>query len=125
VLAGIYLVNTVTATLPITYHWTAANVAGQTKRSLSAALISGCFSIGNIIGPQTFQAKQAPQYAAAKITVLETLAGGAFMACVLALYYFLINRHRDRVTGLPTNATMEEKWANLTDKENVSFRYVY
>ena len=57
VLAGIWLVNTVTGTLIIIYHWTAANVAGQTKRCISIALVSASFSVGAIIGPQTFREK--------------------------------------------------------------------
>lgn len=128
ILAGIYLVNTVTATLPIIYHWTAANVAGQTKRCLSTALISGAFSIGAIIGPQTFQDRDAPEYLPAKIAVLATMAGGAFVAACLFLYYLMVNRHRDRISGGHSSgdtATLEEKWANLTDKENSAFRYVY
>lgn len=55
-LAGIYLVNFITATLIVIYQWTGANVAGQTKRVVSVVLISGSFSVGNIIGPQTFRA---------------------------------------------------------------------
>ena len=54
-LAGIYLVNSIVATLVIIYQWTVANCAGHTKRTVSAAIIAGSFSIGNIIGPQTFQ----------------------------------------------------------------------
>jgi len=49
-LAGIYLVNFIVPTLIIIYHWTAANVAGHTKRTISVALIAGSFSVGNIIG---------------------------------------------------------------------------
>lgn len=56
-LAGVYLVNSIVATLIILYQWTASNVAGHTKRVFSVALIAGAFSVGNIIGPQTFQAK--------------------------------------------------------------------
>ena len=128
ILAGIYLVNTVTATLPIIYQWTAANVAGQTKRPLSMAFVSGAFSIGNIIGPQTFQARDAPEYLPAKIAVLAKLAGGAFVACVLFVYDCLVNRHRTRIAGRSDDvdsATVEEKWANLTDKQNAAFRYMY
>lgn len=55
-LAGVYLVNSVVATLIILYQWTASNVAGHTKRVFSVALIAGAFSVGNIIGPQTFRA---------------------------------------------------------------------
>ena len=129
-LAGIYLVNAITATLIIIYQWTASNVAGQTKRVIAVALISGSFSVGNIIGPQTFQAKDAPGYRPAKITVLATQAAGAFIAAVLFVYYVWANKRKDA-----TQATVEflevesqsEKhlWEDQTDKENKTFRYVY
>jgi MFS family permease len=127
-LAGIYLVNFVVATLVVIYHWTAANVAGHTKRVVSMALISGSFSVGNIIGPQTFQAKDAPQYVPAKITVLATQGAGALVTCVLFLYYTWANKRKDRVAPRPeveSSAQNNEQWENLTDKENKFFRYVY
>lgn len=68
-LAGIYLVNAIVATLIITFQWTASNCAGHTKRAVTTALVSGAFSVGNIIGPQTFRAKDAPEYHNAKIIV--------------------------------------------------------
>lgn len=130
-LAGIYLVNSIVATLVIIYQWTVANCAGQTKRVIASALIAGSFSVGNIIGPQTFQARDAPQYIPAKITVLATQAGGAFMAVVLFGYYWMANRRKDQkyrsVTGETVIAeTMEaDRWANKTDMQNATFRYVY
>ncbi|GAB7347681.1 hypothetical protein MBLNU459_g5248t1 [Dothideomycetes sp. NU459] len=127
VLAGIYLVNAIVATLPIVYAWTAANVAGHTKRVFAMALISASFSAGNIIGPQTFQAKDAPQYYPAKITVLATQAAGAVLAVVLYGYYRFINARRDRMFGVmsDTDELSKEKWTNLTDRKSAQFRYVY
>ncbi|MCJ1469832.1 hypothetical protein MMC07_008474 [Pseudocyphellaria aurata] len=129
-LAGIYLVNAITATLGVIYQWTSSNVAGQTKRVASMALISGSFGVGNIVGPQTFQAKDAPQYLPAKITVLATQASGALVAAVLFLYYLWANKRRDSAMSSLEVAELESDsdpsiWENLTDKENKLFRYVY
>ena len=129
-LAGIYLVNTITATLIIIYQWTASNVAGQTKRVIAVALISGCFSVGNIIGPQTFQARDAPQFIPAKITVLATQAAGALVAFVLFLYYVWANK-RKAAAAPPIEAvamdgyTEQHLWEDQTDRENKTFHYVY
>ena len=123
-LAGIYLVNSITAVLPVIYQWTAANVAGQTKRVVSVALIAGSFSVGNIIGPQTFQAKDAPQYIPAKITVLATQAAAGVIAFVLFLYYVWANR-RKGLTLVVEEQSQQELWDGRTDKEDKSFRYVY
>ncbi|KAL9080602.1 MAG: hypothetical protein Q9157_000657 [Trypethelium eluteriae] len=127
-LAGVYLVNAVIASSPIVYQWAASNVAGQTKRTTSFALLSIGFGIGSIIGPQTFQAKDAPQYIPAKITVLATQAATALMSVVLFSYYLLVNWHRNRSGRTPQSVddmSDAEKWRNLTDKENPDFRYVF
>ena len=87
VLAGVWLVNSTVATMPIIYQWVAANNAGHTKRPLAMALIAGSFGVGNVIGPQTFQARDAPQYIPAKITVLATLCAGAACASIIFAYY--------------------------------------
>ncbi|KAJ4357953.1 uncharacterized protein N0V89_002530 [Didymosphaeria variabile] len=125
-LAGIYLMNAIVAPLAIFYSWTAANIAGATKRAFSAAIVSGSFSIGNIIGPQTFQARDAPQYRPAKLAIMGTLAGCASVTCTLSAYYTFVNRKRNVV-----DQTLEEQymqrdvWQRLTDRENPRFTYVY
>ena len=126
-LAGVYMVNSIVATLIIIYQWTVANCAGQTKRVVASALIAGSFSIGNIIGPQTFQARDAPEYTPAKIAVLATQAGGALVSGLLFLYYLYANKKKDRKYGPQGGATGAEadRWVNRTDMENENFRYVY
>ncbi|KAK2738250.1 hypothetical protein FQN57_007113 [Myotisia sp. PD_48] len=138
-LAGIYLVNAIVPTLIILYQWLSSNVAGSTKRAVSAALLTASFSVGNIIGPQTFQAKDAPQFIPAKIAVLATQAAGAVVTVVLFLYYVWANRRKDKVRAeqnltiisekedapSDSSSTEENGWDNLTDKENLRFRYVY
>jgi H+/gluconate symporter-like permease len=126
-LAGIYLVNAITATLIIIYQWTASNVAGHTKRVIAVSLISGSFSVGNIVGPQTFQAKDAPQYIPAKITVLATQAAGALVAVVLFLYYKWANKGKNATPAEIESSEQraEHLWDDQTDKENDTFRYVY
>lgn len=129
-LVGIYLVNAITGTLIVIYQWTMANVGGHTKRSISAALIAGSFSIGNIIGPQTFQARDAPGYRPAKIAVMATQAGAAVVAIILFQYYVWANKQKDKrqaVEGGLASSVGDEKilWENLTDKANPNFRYVY
>lgn len=129
-LAGIYLVNTITATLIVIYQWTGANVAGQTKRVISVALISGSFSVGNIIGPQTFQAKDAPDYIPAKITVLATQAAAALISFLLFLYYVWANKRKDTPLASAESQRVggrseAQLWEDQTDKQNPTFRYVY
>ena len=126
-LAGVYLINAITATLAILYQWTASNVAGHTKRVISMSLVAASFSIGSIIGPQTFQAKEAPNYTSAKITVLATQSAGALLACVLFLYYVWANKRKNAepVEDTLDGHKMEYLYGDQTDKQNKTFRYVY
>lgn len=128
-LAGIYLTNAVVAPLPVLYAWTAANFSGATKRAFAAAVVSGSFSIGNIIGPQTFQARDAPGYRPAKLAVMGTQAGCAVVTITLFLYYRWENQRRDNRRGAvkeDESAFMtQEVWATMTDRENQRFRYCY
>ena len=127
-LAGVYLENATVASMPIAYQWTAANVAGHTKRCVSVALLTAGFGVANIIGPQTFRSKDAPQYIPAKITVLATQAAAVLVAIILFGYYRWANwrrDHRGRMHPSLNRLSDAEKWRNLTDKENPDFRYVY
>jgi hypothetical protein len=48
---------------------------------------------------------------------------------VLAMYYYVTNKRRDRTCekaeGQGKGMEMREDWENLTDGENERFRYVY
>ncbi|KAH6605879.1 hypothetical protein Trco_005032 [Trichoderma cornu-damae] len=126
VLAGIYLVNAVVAPLTLFYAWTVANVGGATKRAFAAAIVSGSFSLGNIIGPQTFQARDAPDFRPAKLAVMGTQAGCAATTFALFLYYVWSNKRRsDRSKENEEQFMSPETWATLTDKKNKMFRYSY
>ncbi|KAL6696483.1 major facilitator superfamily domain-containing protein [Trichoderma pleuroticola] len=126
VLAGIYLVNAVVAPLPLFYALTVANVGGATKRAFAAAIVSGSFSLGNIIGPQTFQARDAPDFRPAKLAVMGTQAGCAATTFALFLYYVWCNKKRgDRSKENEEQFMSPEVWATMTDKENKMFRYSY
>jgi hypothetical protein len=146
-LAGIYHTNAVVAPLAIFYNvstpfpapqnpnhsvpntnpsqWTVANIGGGTKRAFAAAVISGSFSIGNIIGPQTFQARDAPEYRPAKLAVMGTQAACAFTTFLLFVYYTWQNKKRTSEGEREDAFMAPETWANMTDKENKKFRYAY
>jgi hypothetical protein len=155
-----------TVTLFLVFCLTTANVAGQTKRyshclasliailmrspSVAAnALISAAFSVGNIIGPQLFKPKDAPQYKPAKIIAFVTALVTATIAAALRVYYGWQNGLKDaaekkeRETGELKDVTNIE-WLNcaciyvlcnwswvsdilcpVTDRENKTFRYRY
>ncbi|KAK7214906.1 hypothetical protein V2G26_002909 [Clonostachys chloroleuca] len=126
ILAGLYLVNAVVALLAIFYNWTAANFGGATKRAFAAATVSGSFSLGNIIGPQTFQSRDAPDFHPAKLAVMSTQAGCAVKTFALFLYYIWQNKRRwSRAEQRESDFLSPEVWSTMNDKENKQFRYIY
>lgn len=125
-LAGIYLINVLPGCSSIYFQWLTCNTAGHTKRTFVTAGMSAGFAIGNIIGPETFRAKDAPQYGPAKITLVSFLATSILLVVALFGYYVAANKKRDREGGLVVDDVADSKaYAGLTDKENSNFRYVY
>ena len=58
-------------------------------------------SVGNIIGPQTFQAKDAPQYIPAEITVIVCLGVTAFIQVYIWWYYKRQNAKKEKIRSDP------------------------
>ena len=126
-LAGIYMVNFIVPTVMIAYQFAAANTAGRTKRAFSTTLMAFSFGVGNIIGPQTFRAQDAPQYLPAKITVLVTQSAGAVLAVLLFGYYKWSNyrRKQRRSASQEASGSLVEDQCDVTDRKNLAFSYVY
>ncbi|KAM7190867.1 hypothetical protein V8F20_009551 [Naviculisporaceae sp. PSN 640] len=83
---------------------------------------------GNIIGPQTFQDRDKPDYYPAKIAVLATQAACIWTTFALFRYYVWQNKRRAQA-GL-SEATEDDflsrdTWEDKTDRENKRFKYVY
>ncbi|CAL1712102.1 unnamed protein product [Somion occarium] len=77
-LLGIWLINTITPILIVAMSWSQANCAGHTKRVVYNAVIMIAFGVGNICGPQTFRAKDAPRYWPAKISMVAATDGACW-----------------------------------------------
>jgi hypothetical protein len=114
------------------YHYLSVNVAGHTKRSFVANAVAISFGLGNIIGPQSFQAKDAPQYTPGKIVTLATEVAMAGCMVVLVSYYVWESRRRERQAAMEGTGRIsaeqglhEDDWKGLTDRRNMRWRYVY
>lgn len=86
------------------------------------AIVLMSFCVGNVIGPETFQAKDAPQYIPAKITIVAVMSFGIIVALGLDALYLLENKKRDREGEHEMPPDYE--FMDLTDKENRNFRYL-
>lgn len=125
-LAAIYLVNAITGAQPVDFQWIMCNTAGHTKRAFVSAAMNAAFAVGAIIGPQTFQARDAPAYGPAKYGLAACWTVSLVLAWVLVLYYMAVNKKRGKkVEGTEEQDIDRTAWAGLTDKQNLRFRYQY
>lgn len=121
-LAGNYLTNTVGATLPLLYSWITANYAGHSKKTTMSAIVLMSFCVGNIIGPKTFRAGDAPAYIPAKICIVAFLAFAILLTLLLDAWYKWENKRRDKLGVIDMPPDWE--FMDLTDKQNLHFRYL-
>lgn len=106
------------------YSWAAANYAGHTKKITVNAIILFAYGASNIIGPLTFTGYTAPQYIPAKVAIMACLSLGVLGALVLRGWYVWENKRRDRLAaegGIPH--IQDAEFMDLTDKQNLEFRY--
>jgi sugar phosphate permease len=138
-LVGIWMVSFSIFTSSIKFSWIAANVAGHTKRSAATALVSGAVSVGNIMAPYAVQPKDAPRYQTGRLVLFGSKATAICILTLLFFYYKFANKQRDRRYGAVRSDSMarglgieeevtaeeaSETWANVTDMEKKTFRYV-
>jgi hypothetical protein len=85
------------------------------------------FSIANIIGPQTFQARDAPNYYPAKYALVGSTAGAIVVAVLLRMLYGYRNNRADEM-GEPAMSHVEAKAVRgrtSVDFADPGYRYAY
>jgi len=126
-LAGIYLVNFAVAPYALILATAGANYRGYTRKVAGGSIIAASFSIANIIGPQTFQAKDAPNYYPAKLTLVFSTAAAVIVALALRVLYGYRNRRAD-VLGEPAMSHVEARAVrgrSSVDFADPGYRYAY
>ncbi|KAF6807902.1 allantoate permease [Colletotrichum plurivorum] len=104
------------------------NVAGQTKKGVVIASNFVFWATGNSIGPQVFRARDAPRYFLALAIILGCFVVLEIVLLVLRTYYIWQNRSRDAkiASGEAVADTAQtHAFEDITDRENVNFRYDY
>ncbi|KAK8008173.1 hypothetical protein PG991_010724 [Apiospora marii] len=105
------------------------NVGGITKKTVVVAINFIFWSAGNAIGPQVFLERDKPRYFIAFATHL-----GCYSLLVVILVFFrwwLVrqNRQRDALAAAGVVEASDRRtthaFEDLTDRENLSFRYVF
>ncbi|KAF4464782.1 major facilitator superfamily transporter [Fusarium albosuccineum] len=109
-----------------------SNVAGRTKKTVTATILFIAYCVGNAVGAQMFVASDAPRY-------IRGLTACAVLYCVefcsmatWRFYYIWENRRRAKMIQ-EQGITEEESErlgkanaeADMTDRENIHFKYKY
>ncbi|SCU78354.1 LANO_0A02806g1_1 [Lachancea nothofagi CBS 11611] len=100
-----------------------SNTAGHTKKVVTSAICMIGYCVGNLIGPQTFIATEAPHYRSAKIAIVVCFV--ICLALTIALYYVNVraNKLRDAKNEKLDPSFINSEFADLTDFQNPEFRY--
>jgi ACS family allantoate permease-like MFS transporter len=129
-LAASFLTGTFGAAFMLLLAWNASNIAGHTKKVTVNAMTLVSFAVGNILGTQTFQQKQAPGYISGKISIIATLGALCFMIMVLRWYNDRLNKKNEKLLagmGEEEKGELSEKmaFADQTDRRNPFFKYTH
>ncbi|TVY75671.1 putative transporter [Lachnellula suecica] len=109
-----------------------SNVAGYTKKQLTAAVLFTGYCVGNIIGPQTFRSSEAKTgYHSAYIAMLVGYSVKLLMVVILYIYMYSVNKSRDRAHAERGELSEEEEkeaveqgMLDFTEIDNKGFRYI-
>lgn len=103
-----------------------ANTAGHTKKITTNAVLLIGYCLGNFIGPFFFITGQAPRY---------NLGVGMMFFCIgiqvlsiSSIWLLLLHRNKSRAANLSEREILEgyeNGFRDMTDLENIHFRYVY
>ena len=125
-LVSFYCVNFTNASLPMMMALTTTNIGGQTKRAVASSVLFIGYSAAFIIGPQFFLQSEYPRYQTGFKTMMITFA----IACVAPLGYYAgvmwANKKRDQrmaELGGEEVSVENEEFLDLTDKQQIRFRY--
>ncbi|KAH6662833.1 MFS allantoate transporter-like protein [Halenospora varia] len=124
-LVGFYLFNALPSGFVSVLSLVSTNIAGYTKKTTIAALMLIGYSVGNIIGPQVFRPKDAPDYRPAQIVILVCLVGCVVDLAFIYWHYNRLNRKGSEIRAGPGYRTVDnQEFLDLTDRENHEFVYV-
>ncbi|CAG7969097.1 unnamed protein product [Penicillium salamii] len=129
-----YLTGSYNASFVIILSLVTSNISGHTKKSVTNSMIFLGVCTGNIAGPFFYKSSQAPQYTLGiwSMVVANLIEIGLIVFIAIGLAWE--NRRRDShqnthnreddeyMRQLEMNRTA---FSDLTDKENMNFRYVY
>ncbi|KAG0644006.1 major facilitator superfamily domain-containing protein [Tuber brumale] len=127
-LASYYIISASPAAFILLVSCISSNVAGYTKKTTVNAIVFIAYCAGNLIGPHTVDLADGPMYVKAKtISLVAWCISGAILIA-LRFHYTRSNAARDkkmRELGDRYRHKVDQEFMDLTDMENLEFRYSY
>ncbi|KAK8146310.1 hypothetical protein G3M48_003258 [Beauveria asiatica] len=141
-ITGIWIRSAVGVPYAVVMIWAANASAGHTKKTTVIALYHVAYGLGNIISPQLFRPQWKPRYRPTWIILLVVAAiVPAIIVLTLRIYLDGENKRRDRlevqnhiedngiietvnVDGTMERQVVDSNQLDLTDRQNLKFRYV-
>ncbi|PPQ83745.1 hypothetical protein CVT24_007788 [Panaeolus cyanescens] len=129
-----YLLGTIKSAMASLYDYNASNTSGHTKKSIINAMTLVSFGVGNIVGTEIFQPKDAPDYIAGK-TAIVVLLTIQLLVCLLIRWVNIgMNKKKLEIIAEETarrgwtEADVQRErdkcaFDDFTDKENIFFVY--
>lgn len=126
-----YLTGSLNASFVLLLSMQTANIAGHTKKVTTSACMFLGYCAGNIAGPFFYKTNQSPTYPLGIWSMIVVLI--LEIGVVIALRFLLSteNKRRDRLQGIDETHHQERRdldataFEDMTDKENINFRYIY
>ncbi|KAI9063352.1 MFS general substrate transporter [Trametes sanguinea] len=129
-----YLIGTFGSALSSVYAYNASNTSGHTKKNTINAITLVSFGLGNIIGTEIFQPKDAPAYIPGKIAIMVLLTVQLFISVLLRYVNLRLNAKKKaaledmKAKHGWTDADVQRErerhaFMDLTDKQNPFFVY--
>ncbi|KAF7631452.1 permease of the major facilitator superfamily [Aspergillus flavus] len=104
-----------------------AGISGTTKKFAFGCAYQLGYAIGNIIGPQTYRASDAPDYYTAKYTMLAFFVVAAILIGIYGVLHHRWNQRNEKHGPAPmpehSSAIENEEFADLTDFQMRNFKY--
>jgi ACS family allantoate permease-like MFS transporter len=123
-MVGLYLLYTYFGPYVVGISLAQANTAGQTKKSVVYAILYIGYAVGNLIGPQTFRASQAPAYTGGTVAMLICYCVGIGLLSGYWVLCLVENRKRAVVAADSSSDEDElEGFCDDTDWKQKKFRY--
>ncbi|KAK7969456.1 MFS general substrate transporter [Apiospora saccharicola] len=123
-LVGYYLTQASPTPFVALLSLISTNVAGWTKKTTVAAMYLIGYCVGNIIGPQVFRDKDAPQYRPAEITIVVCYVVSLVDLLFIHQWCKRENKKKAVVRAAPGYEKLQgQEFLDLTDRENPEFIY--